>query len=151
MKKTKLFAIALMPIMILFVFSCSGNKQKAEVAPVNEDTAVIDMHTAENALDYPGVYKGRLWENNKGINVKLTLGTDNTFTLESEAKTNDKPDLYESGNYAIDGNYISLETKDQPTRYLKVEEGRVRLVDRYKQILKGELDSDNVLLAVEEN
>lgn len=130
----------------LTLMSCNGSK-KADASQSNADTTqVVDMHTAETSLDYFGEYKGTIPAADcPGIKQTLVLNKDNTFTLNSIYIDRKDADFNDSGTFSIDGNVLTLKTKDGQASYYKVEEGRVRMLMADKQPVTGELAEHYVL------
>lgn len=125
------------------LFSLGACKQKTAE---NTQPIVPDMHTAETSLDYPGVYEGVIpAASGPGIKITLTLNKDKTYEMVSDYIGEKNSIFTDKGNYEIDGNIITLNMKDDAPRYLKVEEGRVRMLDADKQVVKGALENDYIL------
>lgn len=136
-------------VSVLLLAAC-GNRAKTGNQP-STDTVVTaaeapDMHTAENALDYFGVYEGTLPAAScPGIKTALTLHPDNTATLHSEYI--DRPDgvFDEKGTYTLEGNLLTVRLNDGEVYYYKVEEGRLRMLNADKEPVTGDL-ADHYLL-----
>lgn len=73
-----------------------------------------------------------------GIETTLTLNTDNTFTLRLVYIDRDTQ-FDETGNFVLDGNILTLTSRDGTKSYYKVEEGQVRMLNADKQEVTGEL------------
>lgn len=131
--------------------ACSGQKSNSENgAQAKTDSTAVDMHNAENSLDYAGIYKGTIpAASGPGIKVTLTLNKDMTYTMVSEYMGEKDATFTDTGKYTIDGNIAALERKDQAPLYLKVEEGRVRMLDAEKQVVTGPLENDYILITTE--
>ena len=143
MNKLSLFSLLMMFIVI---GACSGNHSAKNEAGVETKTAVPDMHTAENALDYPGVYMGTIpAASGPGIKITLTLNKDKSFEMVSDYIDEKDAVFTEKGEYVIDGNIITLNAKNEAPRYLKVEEGQVRMLDADRQVVTGALANDYIL------
>lgn len=110
-------------------------------------TETVDMHTAENSLDYPGVYEGTIpAASGPGIKMTLTLNKDKTFKLRSEyIDEKDGIDTVQ-GKYVVNGNIATLELAQNEKKYLKIEEGRVRLLDQDKKVVEGDLANHYILV-----
>lgn len=137
MKKKKYFVWIIFCTVLLA--GCTNGK-KAEDAKGTTDTAqVADLHTAETSLDYYGLYKGVTPAADcPGIETTLTLNTDNTFTLRLVYIDRDTQ-FDETGNFVLDGNILTLTSRDGTKSYYKVEEGQVRMLNADKQEVTGEL------------
>ena len=130
-------------LLCMALFSLGACKQKSAENP---QPIVPDMHTAETSLDYPGVYEGVIpAASGPGIKITLTLNKDKTYEMVSDYIGEKNSIFTDKGNYEIDGNIITLNMKDDAPRYLKVEEGRVRMLDADKQVVKGALENDYIL------
>ena len=130
-------------LLCMALFSLGACKQKTAE---NTQPIVPDMHTAETSLDYPGVYEGVIpAASGPGIKITLTLNKDKTYEMVSDYIGEKNSIFTDKGNYEIDGNIITLNMKDDAPRYLKVEEGRVRMLDADKQVVKGALENDYIL------
>lgn len=134
--------------MAIAVLSACGNSKKTDntaTDPVAAEQAA-DMHTAENSLDYQGIYKGTLPAADcPGIEATLTINQDSTFTLNyiyidrKDSKFDDK------GTYTIDGAILTTKGEDGAITYYKVEEGQVRMLDAEKQPVTGPLAEHYIL------
>lgn len=130
--RTRILILAAAALMA----ACGGNAGRKAATTADAP----DMHTAENALDYAGIYKGTLPAADcPGIAVTLTLNGDGTYTEHNEylerATTFD-----EAGAYRVDGNMLILTPADgENAFYYKIEEGRLRQLDGDKQVIEGPL------------
>ena len=78
MKKTLLLLLLALPLLLA---ACQTPSTPATDA--TDSNAVVDSHTAENALDWPGRYAGLLpCADCEGIQTQLTLNADKTYVLE---------------------------------------------------------------------
>ena len=82
MKKVLLIAI------VLTLISACKSKQDAtntlEEMQSSEEINLPDMHTSQTSLDYQGAYYGLLpCADCMGIQLKLTINNDSTYTTES--------------------------------------------------------------------
>ena len=134
-------------ITAITLFGCSGNKQADTTKTDNTETAQApDMHNAENALDYCGIYEGILPAADcPGIKTVLTLNKDYTFSLHSEYIDRKDAIFDDKGTFSVDGNTLTLKQDDGTTNYYKVEEGRIRMLDMDKQPITGALADHYVL------
>ena len=131
------------------VCGCSNNKQteKNQTAADSvacDTTQVPDMHNAENALDYWGTYEGTLPAADcPGIKVSLTLNEDKTFDLTQDYIDREK--FTSNGAYVIDKNILYTVTEDGDTTYYKVEENRLKMLDKKQQVITGALADQYIL------
>ncbi len=137
---------------LLAVFACGRapqdeNADGVEVAEVTETvTLPTDMHNAANSLDYKGVYEGLLpAADGPGIQTTLTLAPDGTFVWRSEYLDEQDGVFVDRGTYTLTGNVAALEVPGEGVRYVKVEEGRLRLLDQDKNVITGSLADMYVL------
>lgn len=100
-------------------------------APATDSTdtsTVVDSHTAENALDWPGRYAGLLpCADCEGIQTQLTLNADKTYVLEEHYVKNGRA-LHPSkatGRFQFDAKKPSLIRLENtsPTRVYFIGEG----------------------------
>lgn len=107
--------------LALFLAGCGGQSQRSKI---------VDMHNAENALDYQGTYRG---ENKAGDGIKesiqLEIKKDHSYTLVT--KTSDLLPQQETGSYEIKENTLTLTpNKRGVKKSYKVEEGRMIKLDK---------------------
>lgn len=118
-----------------------------EYTPINATSDTSDMHTAQNALDVAGTYKGILpCADCEGIETVITLKEDRSFvkTTTYRGKGDGKP-FEESGKYSwVNGSTIALDNDDAPNQYF-VSENRLTALDMDGQKINGELAENYVL------
>lgn len=142
-KKVSLVAIALLAVATV---ACTGQKKSDTAETTADTTQVIDMHTAETSLDYFGEYKGTTPAADcPGIKQTLVLNKDYTFTLNLIYIEREGADFNDVGTFIIEGNIITLKTKEGAESFYKVEEGRVVMLMADKQPVTGELAAHYVL------
>ncbi|MEG1545899.1 MAG: copper resistance protein NlpE [Bacteroides sp.] len=130
--------------ILILVCSCAlisacGHNSKSNNSSNVDSTEVVDMHNAENSLDYQGTYKGTLPAADcPGIETTLTLNKDNSFTLQS-VYIDRKTTFDEKGTYAIIDNIITATTDDGETKYYKVGENHLKMLNADKEEVTGEL------------
>lgn len=131
----------------IVLMSCHNPKKTTDLKEEKQETVQVpDMHTAENALDYWGVYEGTLPAAScPGIKTVLTLNRDNTFDLHSEYIGEKDGVFDEKGTYTLKGSLLTARLKDGQIYYYKVEEGRIRLLNADKEAITGDL-ADNYIL-----
>lgn len=133
----------------LVLASCGGasRRQAAGTTETAEaGTEMVDMHNAENALDYHGSYKGTLPAADcPGIVTTLTLSADGRYALHMEYLERDVA-FDEQGAFEVEGNLLVLTPDDggQGGCY-KVEENRLRMLDGDRKPITGELADHYVL------
>lgn len=145
-KKLSIFAFALLLV------SC-GQKAKqaeesAEVQTTTEAVAAPDMHTAQNALDYAGTYKGTLpCADCEGIETELTLTEDGKYTLKTTYLGKDATAFEKAGTYSWkeDGSTIVLsDITDAPNHYF-VAENQIFQLDMEGNKIIGDLADKYIL------
>lgn len=139
----------ILPILIFSLSACGNYAKTGDPATADTPVApteVPDMHTAENALDYFGVYEGTLPAAScPGIRTVLTIHKDTTFTLHSEYIDRKDGVFDEKGTYTLQGSLMTLKLGDGEIYYYKVEEGRVRMLNADKEPITGDLAENYVL------
>ena len=133
----------------LVLASCGGASPPQAAGPTGTaeaGTEMVDMHNAENALDYHGTYKGTLPAADcPGIVTTLTLSADGRYALHMEYLERDVA-FDEQGAFEVEGNLLVLTPDDggQGGCY-KVEENRLRMLDGDRKPIMGELADHYVL------
>ena len=133
----------------LVLASCGGasRRQAAGTTGTAEaGTEMVDMHNAENALDYHGSYKGTLPAADcPGIVTTLTLSADGRYALHMEYLERDVA-FDEQGAFEVEGNLLVLTPDDgRQGGCYKVEENRLRMLDGDRKPITGELADHYVL------
>lgn len=129
------------------IYAC-GNNPKSNKSSDTDSVSVVDMHNAENSLDYQGIYKGTLPAADcPGIETTLTVKKDNSFTLQL-VYIDRNSTFSGKGSYTIDGNIIALKSEDGSMQYYKVGENNLRMLNADKEEITGEL-TDNYILKKE--
>ena len=130
---------------VLFTLVCAGALGAClSSAPVDR------AHNSRNSLNWEGVYTGTIpAASNPGINVRLRLNRDETFTISYDYI--DRPGSVYSGEGKFTwnraGNTITLDTWDFPPYYL-VGENRLSQLDMNGKPITGAL-ADNYVLTKE--
>ncbi len=110
-------------------------------------TAVAaDGHTAENALDYWGVYVGTLPAADcEGIRTRLEITPDGAYAMTMEYLGRDRT-FAERGTCAVQGNTMTLTAAEGGSRlYFQVGEGRLVMLDQSREPIVGALQNHYVL------
>ncbi|MEL1245140.1 copper resistance protein NlpE [Flavobacterium sp. DGU11] len=97
-----------------------------------QDAAVGD--NSQNALDWPGTYSGTLpcGGDCKGIKTEITINSDTTYSLSSQALgRDDKPSIYK-GTFSWDEakSVITLDAEGDHLKF-KVQEGSLKKLDKF--------------------
>lgn len=124
----KVFLIA----TVLTLISACKSKQDAtntlEEMQSSEEINLPDMHTSQTSLDYQGAYYGLLpCADCMGIQLKLTINNDSTYTTESIYLGKSNEIFTKEGKYNWDkfGREIICRIDNQIVARYKVEENRI--------------------------
>ena len=123
MKKTLLLLLLALPLLL-----AACQTPSAPATDATDTSTVVDSHTAENALDWPGRYAGLLpCADCEGIQTQLTLNADKTYVLEEHYVKNGRA-LHPSkatGRFQFDAKKPSLIRLENtsPTRVYFIGEG----------------------------
>lgn len=143
MKKAVLWGIC-----SLFLFACSGKKTQGQAETTDTiDSIAVDMHTAQNSLDWNGTYNGTFpCADCEGIKTQLTLNSDSTYTLMQEylGKTEK---IQETGKiqWKENGKSIILTSKEGYKQYFNIYEGRAVLCNAEGEESQSELAAYYIL------
>lgn len=119
-------------LAVTLLVACGGNTQKKAAIETPPD-----MHTAETSLDYQGRYTGTFPAADcPGIEVSLTLKADGTYA-EHDKYIDRDAEFDEQGGYAVSSNVLTLTSAKGEVSYYKVEENRLRRLDRDKKAIEG--------------
>lgn len=136
---------------ILFIILASCQKQNDKEASLNNDSIVksdsvssdnVDKHTAQNALDYLGVYKGVLpCADCEGIQTTITLNENLTYSIKTQylgkgAKVFEKNGMYKWNDK---GNTLVLGDSENVPRYYFVGENMLTQLDMSGKKIIGDL------------
>ena len=124
--------------LLLSFLSCEKTSQNAT------------SHNSRNSLDWAGIYTGVIPSaGGEGINVRITLTTDETYTVEYQyiGKSDDVYTSIGTFSWKPDGNTIILasEQEDGFPPYYKLGENTLTHLDLEGNIITGEL-ADNYVL-----
>ena len=145
--KKSIIAISLASL-VLVACSKTENKKVEEQTPattetVSEATVADTAHTAENALDWNGTYKGILpCADCEGIKTELELNSDKTYEIKETylGKGDGKP--FESkGSFQFDSKNSSIIELDKAgdSRKYFVAEGYLKALDLEGNEITGDL------------
>ncbi|WP_087543904.1 copper resistance protein NlpE [Acinetobacter sp. WCHA29] len=145
--KKSIIAISLASL-VLAACSKTENKKVEEQTPattetVSEATVADTAHTAENALDWNGTYKGILpCADCEGIKTELELNSDKTYEIKETylGKGDGKP--FESkGSFQFDNKNSSIIELDKAgdSRKYFVAEGYLKALDMDGKEITGDL------------
>lgn len=145
--KYKIFALP--AIVAIFFSACnSAPKNQEKSREVTEETAIVDGHTSQNALDWDGTYFGTLpCADCEGIETTISLSMDHTFTQKQVyLKGEEKHEFESKGTFQWDeaGRIITLQFEDNTWMYQVVENAIIHL-DMEGNRIEGELAEMYVL------
>lgn len=137
-----------MSFSTLLLIACTKSDQShtkqniSENSPISE-TAIDAEHTAENALDWNGIYKGVLpCADCEGIKTELELNSDKTYELkETYLDKGDGKAFASKGKFTFDrknGSIIELDKTGDRRKYF-VAEGYLKALDTEGKEITGEL------------
>ncbi|PID94077.1 MAG: hypothetical protein CSA95_04790 [Bacteroidetes bacterium] len=111
-------------LAIISLFSaCNSNKKRT----------TIDEHSAENALDYEGVYKGTYpCADCSGIEASLTLNTDKTFVYEILYMGEKDGRFVYKGHYTVNKNIATIQVDGRPVHFFVGESALILLGEDLK-------------------
>ncbi|QDP85615.1 META domain-containing protein [Chryseobacterium sp. SNU WT5] len=137
----RLTSIPVATLFLLFVlYSCKV--QNTEVSPIPDPA-----HTAQNSLDYDGIYRGTIpCADCEGIKATVYLMRNNTFKTVYEYLGRDVKPFETSGNFTWneEGNTVSLKSANDVTSYF-VGENTLTQLDQEGKKMTGALASKYVL------
>jgi uncharacterized lipoprotein NlpE involved in copper resistance/heat shock protein HslJ len=123
-------------VLILFTLSsflsATAQQKESGTTPVTMTTNVIDSHTSQNSLDWPGVYEGVLpCADCTGIRTRLTLNHNGTYERVTQYLGRQATPETVSGLFIwhANGNAITLDERGNGQQFL-VGEGRLLLLSR---------------------
>ena len=109
---------------------------------------INDAHNSKNSLDWPGVYTGTIPSaSGTGINVRLTLSSDQNFALRYDYVDRPNSQYNYTGSFKWDnkGNIIKLTIDRETPPYYKVVENALIQLDMKGKPITGNLADDYVL------
>lgn len=128
-----------------------GPDMEARVADSTTEASPPDMHTSQNALDWPGTYEGVLpCADCEGILTTLTIAADGRYVLSRAWLGRGDAVLTEEGGFTWteDGRNVVLDDQDQEA--YKVGESRIWVLDADMKRVEGDLADRYVLEKVAE-
>lgn len=149
MNKKKLFTAA----AALFTFTAVStivllNHHKQDNASATEsiesEKTEMDLHNAENSLDYWGSYSGTFPAADcPGIEMTLVLKKEKRFELTMNYVDRNIT-FSDQGDYTVTGNILTL--IGQSTDYYRIGENLLRKLDSDKQPITGDLANHYLLI-----
>jgi len=152
--------ITFLSLLMAAAISCKEEKRPEafdnEVLPKevvdSVDTESIDnAHNSNNSLDWAGNYSGvSPCADCPGIKTDITLGKDNTYSLQEQYLEKEKTPRTFKGKFSWDeaGSIITLDAEGDHHKF-KVMEGRLRMLDKFGDPKQGGKPEDFDLKKVE--
>lgn len=137
--------LLILSVCVAVIMSCKDNKttENEDVENQTEVEQVPDMHTSQIALDWDGIYKGVLpCADCEGIETKVTLRDDNSYTIKRLYLGKDETVFQETGDlqWTEDGSTVVLtNSNDGNATLFKVGENHLRQLDLEGRAIRGEL------------
>ena len=141
-----IFYITVTFFLLAGFFSCGtadGNRSRE-----NGTDGMYAGHNSRNSLDWDGTYTGIIPSASvSGINVQITLNSDETFLLNYQYIDRSDDVYTRTGTFKWDnsGSIITLDIQDIPPFY-KVGENTLTQLDMHGNIIDGELAENYVLI-----
>ena len=133
-----IFAASLLAVSLV---SCNGTKTENE-------SVLPDTHTSQNSLDWAGTYTGSLpCSSCADLETELKLTSDNEYVLTQSQFNKEGQAKVTSGKFSWEENHIVLENmpKEFDSNLFKVEEGRIRMLDKKGNVVSGDSENDYLL------
>ncbi|WP_461532526.1 copper resistance protein NlpE [Sinomicrobium sp.] len=131
MKKTILNLVFL---SVICFTSCKDKPtpSQPEENAQSQQSEMVDMHNAENALDYYGVYEGVIpCADCEGIKLTVDIKDDNSFkTVYYYLGKSEQNKYTEEGSWKISESTITFSTKDNNVHQFFVGEGFIQMLDQ---------------------
>ncbi|CAM3316104.1 copper resistance protein NlpE [Aequorivita lipolytica] len=140
-KVVLLFAVAAVTLV-----GCNNDEKKETISEENTEnveSAIVDIHSSENSLDWAGVYEGTTpCADCKGIKTVLELNEDQTFILSQTylGGSTGENELKQTGEFIWNhaGAMIRLRTETGGFQY-KVGENQLWMLDVKGNTIEGDL------------
>ena len=129
MKKINALLLVVLLACALAMSGCAGSASPTTV------------HNSRNSLDWAGTYTGHIPSaSGMGIDVRLTLNRDGTYTLLYTYVERPEPNYSSAGNFIWDvaGSVITLDSNSGPMQY-QVGENMLRQLDMEGEVITGDL------------
>ncbi|MHC6204376.1 copper resistance protein NlpE [Breznakiellaceae bacterium SP9] len=152
----KVFLVFIAAFSLLGLVACGSTGEAIDAAPNPADTAIDAAHNSRNSVNWAGVYRGVIpAADGPGINVEITLGNDETYSISYQYIDRSDEVFTGSGTFKWDdaGSTIALdfEDKDAPAPfapYYQVGENILIQLDMSGEKITGDLADNYVLKKV---
>ncbi|KAA8735113.1 copper resistance protein NlpE [Acinetobacter qingfengensis] len=125
MNKSLLPILSITAALILVGCNSANQPQNTQLSenqqsPLSQQSHSDTAHTAENALDWDGIYQGTLpCADCPGIKTVLTLHADKTYKLEETYLERNVQPIITEGTFQFDKNQSSIITLDSASQNRK--------------------------------
>lgn len=129
-------------LLMMGMVSCQSAKN------VNHTQVIPDAHTSQTSLDWAGTYSGILpCLTCSAMETELELTSDNEYVLTQTNYNREAESKVIEGRFTWKENHIILDNfpKKFDSNLFKVEEGRVRMLDKNGNIVTGESENKFIL------
>lgn len=130
----------------LLIFSCDIPPNEKSNQTI--ETQTIDHSTSQNALDYAGVYNGKIpCADCEGIKIKLVINDNKTYQKYSVYLGKSTDTLSEKGEFSWNatGTSIYLTAENGGKQGYVVRENALVVLDQEGNIIRGELEDLYIL------
>ncbi len=130
----------------LLIFSCDIPPKEKSIQTI--ETQTIDHSTSQNALDYAGVYNGKIpCADCEGIEVELVIYENETYHKSSVYLGKSADTISEKGEFSWNatGTSIYLTSGNGSKQGYVVRENALVMLDQEGNIIRGELEDLYIL------
>ncbi|MCD7932392.1 MAG: copper resistance protein NlpE [Tannerellaceae bacterium] len=127
MKKILLIIIVI-PVLIA-LSACSHNSRR-DVPGEDNKGETAEIHTAENSLDYTGIYKGTIpAAGGESTYTTLRIRKNNTYVLQHRYPDHPDQTFEEKGEYTVQGNILTLTNSRNISHHYQIGKNFLRPLD----------------------
>jgi uncharacterized lipoprotein NlpE involved in copper resistance len=140
--KRVLYLLTIFAVLMSGLEAC---KSKTETKESN--APATDVHHSRNSTDWAGIYTGTIpCADCPGINVKITLNPDETYTISYRYEDKQPTDEFVQGKFtwSADGGTIKLDCQEFPPFYRLGEKKLIQL-DMEGNPITGALSNNYIL------
>ncbi|MGL4347389.1 MAG: copper resistance protein NlpE [Chitinophagaceae bacterium] len=135
-------SILLSSFFLMNTTSCNNDQKNQDSLEIQ----LTEIHNANNSLDWVGTYEGMLpCADCEGIAIILEINQDNTFKKSATYKNQSNNSFADSGRIIWDSTGSIITLKNQDFDKYKVEENRLRMLDKEGKIITGNLVEHYIL------
>jgi len=150
----KLMQITCLSLIMALIIGCKDDSKKPQgpqdretVPEAITDTVADTAHNSQNSLDWAGTYSGVTpCADCPGMKTDITLGSDNTYSLQEQYLEKEKTPRSFKGSFTWDNekSVITLDAEGDHHKF-KVMEGSLRILDKFGDEKQGGKPEDFVL------